>query len=320
MPRLLLLPLVFVLSLAPVHAAKVQAVHEGDTISLSNAAISATWSVRDGSLQWQALANHLTATSLPLSGSVFALLPKEGAVLPSSDFKIVAAPAIEDAPVSKDSSKAADRLPGRQVRIELEDPSAKLHVTWTAILREDANYIRQEITIHAVREPFALAQVLLIDAVVPGAVVSGNVKGSPVTAGTWFLGFEHPLSECRVRADRGSCWIERELPLQPAQSVTYSSVIGVTHAAQLRRDFLNYVELERAHPYRTFLHYNSWYDLGFFDRYNEHQAVEVVQSFGERLDQDNAALNSTVSSSTTAGTIPRLSGNSIPVFQTDSQK
>ena len=282
-PRLLFVPLAIVLLLASIQASTVQAIHEGDSIALSNDAISATWSVRGGSLRWQGAANHLTMASLPLSGSVFALLPKEGPVLPSSDFKIVGAPVIEDAPVSKHSSKAADRFAGRQARVELEDSSAKLHVTWTAILREGANYIRQEITIHATRAPFALAQVILIDAVVPGALVSGNVKGSPITAGTWFLGFEHPLSECRVRANRASCWLERELPLQPAQSVTYSSVIGVTHPKQVRRDFLNYVELERAHPYRTFLHYNSWYDLGFFDRYTERQAVEVVQSFGEHL-------------------------------------
>ncbi|HET7892600.1 MAG TPA: enterotoxin [Candidatus Sulfotelmatobacter sp.] len=286
MPRLRFLALVVVLSLGSVQAANVQAVREGDSISLSNDAISATWSVRGGTLRWQGLANHLTRTSLPLSGSVFALLPKEGAVLSSSILKMVTAPVIEDALVSKGSSKAADRLAGRQVRIELEDPSAKLHVTWTASLRDGANYVRQEITIHAAQEPFALAQVVLIDAVVPGALVSGQVKGSPITAGTWFFGFEHPLSECRVRVDRASCWIERELPLQPAQSVTYSSVIGVTHASQLRRDFLHYVELERAHPYRTFLHYNSWYDLGFFDRYNEQQAVEVVQSFGEHLTKE----------------------------------
>jgi hypothetical protein len=118
---------------------------------------------------------------------------------------------------------------------------------------------------------------------VPGAAVSGNVKGSPVIAGTWFFGFEHPLSECRVRADRASCWLSRELPLQAGQSVTFSSVFGVTHPDQLRRDFLKYVELERAHPYRTFLHYNSWYGLGYFDRYNEQGAVAVVQSFGEEL-------------------------------------
>ena len=69
----------------------------------------------------------------------------------------------------------------------------------------------------------------------------------------------------------------------PRQSVTFSSVFGIAHPGQLRRDFLKYVELERAHPYRTFLHYNSWYDLGYFDRYNEQGALEVVQSFGEQL-------------------------------------
>ena len=86
-----------------------------------------------------------------------------------------------------------------------------------------------------------------------------------------------------MRGDRATCWLSRELPLQAGESVTYSSVFGVTHRLQMRRDFLKYVELERAHPYRMFLHYNSWYDLGYFDRYDEKSAVNVVQSFGEQL-------------------------------------
>ena len=264
-------------------AQAVQASREGDVISLSNDAISATWSVQGGSLQWQSLQNHFTNANLPLDGSVFELVPKEGPVLRSSDFKMTAAPALEDIPVSASSSKGADHLPGRQIRIELEDASARIHVTWIATLREGANYIRQEVTLHAIQKPFSLAQVNLVDVVIPGAVVSGHVKGSPVVAGTWFVGFEHPLSDCRVREDRASCWLSRELPLQAGQAVTYSSVVGVTHPSQLRRDFLKYLELERAHPYRTFLHYNSWYDLGFFDRYTEQGAVTEIQSFGEEL-------------------------------------
>ena len=269
-------------------AATVNAVREADTITLSNDSITATWSVRGASLQWQGLTNRLTGSSLPVAGNVFLLVPREGPVLASSDLRIVAAPVIEDAPVSQDSSTAADHLPGRQARIELEDSSAKLRITWTATLREGANYIRQKVTIQAGQRPFALTQVVLIDAVVPGAVLSGHVKGSPVTAGTWFLGFEHPLSDCRVTvirgtSDRVSCWLSRELPLQAGENVAYSSVIGVTHSAQLRRDFLKYVELERAHPYRTFLHYNSWYDLGYFGRYDEQSAIAVVQNFGEQL-------------------------------------
>ena len=260
------------------------------TITLSNHAISATWLVRGGSLRWQSLTNHFTGATLALDGSVFELVPKEGPVLRSSDLKMVGAPVLREISDSRatSSSRAADRLPGRELRAELEDPVGNIQVTWKAILREDANYVRQEVTIRAAHQPLALAQVGLIDILVPGAAVSGQVKGSPVVAGTlsaqtWFLGFEHPLSECRVRADRASCWLARELPLQVGQSVTYSSVIGVTHAGQLRRDFLHYLELERAHPYRTFLHYNSWYDLGYFDRYNEQSAVAVVQSFGEEL-------------------------------------
>ncbi len=256
---------------------------DADSLSLSNSAISATWSIRSGSLRWQSLTNHFTKVSLPLDGSVFELVPKEGPVLRSADFRIVGAPVSREVPPEPNSSKAADRLPGRELRIVLEDPSAKVQVIWKAILREGANYVRQEASIHALHEPLALAQIGLIDAIVPGASVSGAVKGSPVTAGTWFLGFEHPLSECRVRDDRAICWLSRELPLQAGLPVTYSSVVGVAHSAQLRRDFLNYVELERAHPYRTFLHYNSWYDLGYFDRYNERDAVAVVQSFGEEL-------------------------------------
>jgi hypothetical protein len=283
---IVLLLVALTLSLALVQASPaetVQAARDGDRIALSNDAIAATWSVRGASLQWLALANHLTGANLPLAGSVFALVPGEGELLRSSDLKMIDAPVIEGAPVSPGSSKAADHTPGRQVRIELEDASARLHISWRAILREGANYIRQEVTLKSQQQPFALTRIELIDAVIPGAVVSGNVKGSPVTAGTWFFGFEHPLSDCRVRSNRASCWLPRELPLLAGQSVTYSSVIGVAHAVQLRRDFLKYVELERAHPYRTFLHYNSWYDLGYFDRYNEQGAVAVVQSFGDQL-------------------------------------
>src|ERR1700739_4885881 len=273
-------------SLLPAHArlaSGVRGERQGDVLSLSNDVISATWSVRDGTLRWQSLANRLTGKILPIDGSPFELVPKAGAVLHSQDFKLIADPSIEDIPNPANSSRAADHLLGRQIRIELEDSSRKIRVTWKAMLREHANYVREEVTIHAAEQPLALSQIALIDAVLPGTVVSGHAKGSPVTAGTWFLGFEHPLSECRVRADRASCWLSRELPIQPGQSVTYSAVFGAAHPGQLRRDFLAYLELERAHPYRTFLHYNSWYDLGYVDRYNEQEAVTEINRFGEQL-------------------------------------
>lgn len=253
-----------------------QAQRSRDTLTLSNGDLSATWSVAGGVLRWHSLTNQFTHAAVSLDGSPFALLPKEGAVLRSSDFKIVGEPFIEPIPTATGTSKEADRVPGRQIRIEFADASGKVHLTWKAELHNGANYVREELTIHP-EQPLPLAQIVLVDAPLPDAHVAGQVKGSPVTAGTFFVGFEHPLSECRVRYDRATCWLSRELPVQAGQSVTYSAVFGVSHPGQLRRDFLHYVELERAHPYRMFLHYNSWYDLGYFDRYNEQQAVDVVE-------------------------------------------
>jgi hypothetical protein len=71
--------------------------------------------------------------------------------------------------------------------------------------------------------------------------------------------------------------------LPKGQSVTYSAVIGVAHDGQMRRDFGKYIERERAHPYRPFLHYNSWYDIGYFTPYTEAEALDRIDTFGKEL-------------------------------------
>lgn len=46
---------------------------------------------------------------------------------------------------------------------------------------------------------------------------------------------------------------------------------------------LRYIERERAHPYRTFLHYNAWYDIGYFNPYNQADALNRINTFGQEL-------------------------------------
>ncbi|MBV9881093.1 MAG: hypothetical protein JO180_11385 [Gemmatirosa sp.] len=48
---------------------------------------------------------------------------------------------------------------------------------------------------------------------------------------------------------------------------------------------MDHVERERAHPYRTFLHYNSWYDIGYFSKYSEAEALAVIETYGRELVQ-----------------------------------
>ncbi|MEY2919801.1 MAG: hypothetical protein RL261_1106, partial [Pseudomonadota bacterium] len=40
---------------------------------------------------------------------------------------------------------------------------------------------------------------------------------------------------------------------------------------------------ERAAPFRTFLHYNSWYDIGYFTPYTEAEALAVIGKYGEKM-------------------------------------
>jgi hypothetical protein len=171
------------------------------------------------------------------------------------------------------------------VVVELEDELGRLHVTWQVILRDGSNYVRQEVAVAAKTSDVPVREVRLLDWYSPAARVIGTVKGSPIVAGPIFAGIEDPLSSCAVAGGRARCWVERELPLKAGQTVTYSSVIGTTSAGQLRRGFLHYVERERAHPYRTFLHYNSWYDLGYFNKYDEVGALQVIKTFGTELTQ-----------------------------------
>ena len=62
---------------------------------------------------------------------------------------------------------------------------------------------------------------------------------------------------------------ERRTTLKAGQSWKVSSVLGFFAPKQERRSFLAYLERERAVPYRLFIHYNDWYELGITLNNNE---------------------------------------------------
>jgi hypothetical protein len=51
----------------------------------------------------------------------------------------------------------------------------------------------------------------------------------------------------------------------------------------MRRSFLAYLENERPRAYQPFLHYNSWFDLGYQNRFDEKGALDRVNAFGQQL-------------------------------------
>jgi hypothetical protein len=216
-------------------------------------------------------------------GEAFSLTLRDGRVIVASAMKLSAAPVEETVPPIPAASRAAERVAGRRLCADLSTTDNALTVRWCAVLREGANYLRQEVTLKAGAQPLDIAEVRLFDFDAPGAEVVGKVAGSPMVDGNFFFGFESPLSASAVTDGRATSILTRTLPLEAGNSIAYSSVIGVGAPGQMRREFLAYIEQERAHPYRTFLHYNSWYDIGYGNRFDEAAALDRVHAFGNEL-------------------------------------
>jgi hypothetical protein len=256
----------------------------GAVLSLSNQTMQAQWSVAESKLTALTVAVRTTGVDVSLPRDPFSFTFNDGTTVRASDMTIVDDPQIEDLPSNARASRAAEHFAGKAIRLRLEYQSTKksFSIIWRAVLRDDSNYVREEISLSAPDRDQSISEVYLFNGSLPGAKVIGTVKGSPVTAGDLFLGFENPLAQC-LATETVTCTLKRELPLRKGQTVANSLVIGVSPPGQMRRGFLNYVERERAHPYRTFLHYNSWYDIGFGKPYDAAAVLDVINAFGTEL-------------------------------------
>lgn len=256
---------------------------EGGELTLENRILSASWTLQAGVLQPGELSDKLSGQTLPLGAELFRITLTDGRTISSSAMALHGAPRLEAIAADPTSPRLADRYPGRQIAASLIDPASGLEVEWRAILREGANTIRQCIELTPRRADLPVREVVLLDLPLPGGRVSGRVPGSPIVTETLFMGLENPLSTSTLTGGRAVCALGVGVPLHQDRPIAWSSVVGVAPRGQLRRAVLHYVERERAHPYRPFLHYNTWYDLGYFSKYDEAGAVATIDAYGKEL-------------------------------------
>ncbi|HEY2003204.1 MAG TPA: enterotoxin, partial [Acidobacteriaceae bacterium] len=249
---------------------------------IGNRVIEARWPLHEGRPVALEVRDLRDGRVLQVSGP-FRIALADGHVLEPAEMTLLEPARVEQLAPDPRATVAAEQLPGAAVHYRLGEPAGRFQVDWAVLVRQGAHYVRQVLTITAGKEDVAITRVSLIDSTSPGMRLTGTVKGSPLVAGDFFLGFEHPLSTSSVVHERGVAEMERVLPLRAGQTVRYSSVVGVAEPGQMRRDFLAYIERERAHPYRTFLHYNSWYDIGYENRYTQIEAVDRINTFGREL-------------------------------------
>ena len=254
--------------------------------TLANQQIAADWQIHDGHLTGLVIRDLSTSKgkTLDLNGP-FSLEMRNGNVLRAQDLALDGPARVEHLAPEPGASRYSERLPGIAVHYQLSEPLGLFHADWSLILREGSRYIRQSLVVTAGTRLVDLSGIIMIDARAPGISVAGIVKGSPLVAGDFFLGFEEPLSQSSVVTDHGVSELQSAVPLQSGQSSEYSAVVGVAPDGQMRRSFLTYLERERAHPYRTFLHYNSWFDIGFFTPYSQQDALNRIHAFGAELNK-----------------------------------
>ncbi|MCC8402705.1 enterotoxin [Paraburkholderia sp. MMS20-SJTN17] len=254
----------------------------GDRYSFGNAAIVLNWTVRHQRLADFALTDRVHTRTLRVIAP-FALSSADGRTLGIADLRLLAPLREEMLTANPKASRLADRIAGRRVRAMLGDEAGRLQVEWSVEQRESSQYLRLQVAITAISMDEHIATISLLETQVSGAQTTGELKGTPAVAGNVYLGFEHPLSESQVRGDTVRLILPRALPLEKSKTCVYSAVAGVARDGQLRRDFAAYLERERARPYRPFLHYNGWYDIGYLTPYTQQQALERIEDIGREL-------------------------------------
>ena len=255
---------------------------------LGNKVLACTWDIKDGQLTIGQITNKLSATKLQLRQSeCFQIILDDGRSVKASDLKIVGKPKLKNLELKRKSFPLARKFSGKQIIVTLASSDNNINVEWRAILRNGSNYVRQQVALSTKNKSIRIKEIILLDLDISHAEVMGTVDGSPVVADNIFFAYEHPLSKSRVLQGgppRFSCSLSCSTELKPGRSLVHSSVIGVVPQGQLRRGFLYYIERERAHPYRPFLHYNSWYDIGYgAEKIQQSQCLDVIELFGKEL-------------------------------------
>lgn len=257
----------------------------GSQWKLENQSVAWRGDSDGGTLHPVRMDDKINGRFLELGGDCFQVQSGDGTILKSSDFKMEGQPQIEALPTDMASPTLALHFPGHELVARFTAPDQHLAAEWHVILRDGSAYARQQLVLRAESQDVLVKSIGLFNQEVPNAHTLGMVEGSPVVAGDFFFGYEHPMAQNTV--DSRSvvhCSYMRNAVLRAGETLTQSCVLGVAPDGQLRRGFLAYLERERAHPYRPFLHYNSWFDISWDNRkYNAAESVNAIRQFGEQL-------------------------------------
>jgi len=225
-----------------------------------------------------------TGQTIDLGADSFQVVIGDGHSVAAPNLVEEGVPTLETMAGRPAAVRIAEREPGELLERRFHSADGKFAVRWRAWLRLNSRYARFSAAVtNTAGAPLNVSEVQLIEAALSGARTEGSVNGSPVVASTAFLGVEHPLAANRVSAGRVKCGIPRLNPLPPGATLEVSAVVGFADTGQLRRQFLAYLERERARPFRPLLHENTWWDIACFNTFTEGDLLAEINEVGREL-------------------------------------
>jgi len=260
------------------------------TLVLANQCLRASWTVEAGRVAGVTFANLQTGQSLTIdSGHMPRVVLDDGRVIDLARLRPAAPFALATIKADPGIVRGEAAHGGQCITASFHDPGSGIRAEWSAQLRDGSSYIITSIELTS-DKAIRIGELVFADASIEGARRVGRVDGSVVVVGDVFLAVERPLAKNTVtgtsQVRKVRCALPRGNVLGPGRAWRCSSVLGVVPPGQLRRGFLYYLERRRAHPYRPFLHYNSWYHLNIGrpdNHMTEAECLATIEHFGREL-------------------------------------
>ncbi len=288
-------------------------------LSQSNSHVTVTWQLTEKGMPKGTLTQIDSKESVPLTGELFTVALSDGDTLRSSEMKIVRAAQLQPLTGNATAPRRSEQSPGSELVLELEAQDKSLHATWRSILRDGSNYLREEVTPGSDGSPGALERHRSPRPAHGRRQVRPEPsKAPPVATKTIFFAAEHPLSINTSDKGQVRCFLPHGAALTPGKKLDASAIIGFARDGQMRRDFLAYLERERAHPLPFVSHLQHVVRSRLLQPIHRSRLLDRIHSFGEELvEKRQIKLDSC--SSTTAGTIPRRFGSRTAISPMDSE-
>ena len=127
----------------------------GADLTLSNELIQATWKLGEHGPTAGSLTFKPTGQKIALKGELFSLVLQDGTHLKASQMKALGEPETMTIAGEPKASRISERLPRKQILVEMVDTDGNLHVDWYAVLCDGSPYLRQAVKLQVARKSAA---------------------------------------------------------------------------------------------------------------------------------------------------------------------